>query len=380
VIPQTILSYYPTYAILDEIVSTGNYKRLNIFADLKNNLQSLYMEHAVINIVENSTKSKKLDSSVFSSVMSFVAFHKLYSIRRKLDIFLYFFFETGRSYYHLNLSPKYKISRRISDLYGLDTEKRDLFYKVIQNNLGLVEKVGNQIPKIKVFRLQNLEADFIPYYLLRNNLVEQSSDVANIIYSNDHDLLQCLEHKNTFVYAKTSSKQKKVVKSGEVMRNYLKKDTAFPDSYLPVSMAIVGDVGDNVDGINGIGNIRLSEVLERVIGMAGGVEQLYNNVINQKDLFDLSRYENKNKYIDTIVEKETTEKLVSRNLKLVSFEILSRILDSPPSTELLDKRNHIYSVCNEENKSPLESMRMALNLSEVLLEEDALDIIYYGEK
>ncbi len=378
--PQTILSYYPTYSILDDVVSKGNYKRLNIFSDLKNNLQSLYMQHAVVNIVESSLKSNKLDSSVFSSVISFLSFHKLYSVRRKLDVHVYIFFETGRSYYHMNLYPKYKVARRIDDLYGLDVEKRDLFYKVIQNNLGMIETACNQIPKVKVFRLQHLEADFIPYYLLKNKLIETGPEIANIVYSNDHDLFQCLEQDNTFVYAKASSKQKNLLKKGDAIRNYLKIDTKFPDSYLPLIMAVVGDSGDSIDGINGIGAKRVVDIIEQLVTLAGGTEQLYKNVIEQKDIFDLSSYTNENKYIDMVVDKERTENLVSRNLKLVSFEILSRILDNPPTTELLDRKKYISRICSEESKVPLESMRTAMDLSGVYLEEDALDIIYYGEK
>jgi hypothetical protein len=378
--PQTILSYYPNYSILDSVVSTGNYKRVNIFADLKNNLQTLYMEHAVVNLVESSIKSNRLDSSIFSSVLSFLSFHKLYSIKRKIDIHVYIFFETGRSYYHLNLYPKYKVSRRIDDLYGLDTEKRNLFYKIVQNNLRMIETACNQIPKVKVFRLQNLEADFIPYYLLKNKLIETGPEIANIVYSNDHDLFQCLECDNTFIYSKASSKHKNLLKKGDAIRTYLKNDSNFPDSYLPLIMSIIGDSGDNIDGINGIGSKRVVEIIEQVMNLTGGTEQLYENVVSQKNIFDLSGYGNKNKYIDIVMEKESAEHLVSRNLKLVSFEILSRILNNPPTTELLERKKYISGICNQENKVSLESMRMVLDLNGVFLEEDALDIIYYGEK
>ena len=77
--PSSLLSYYPTYAILDEIVSYGSYKELNIFIDLKNNLQTTYMKHAVENIVESSKQSRFVDTSVFSSLISFLSFHKLIS-------------------------------------------------------------------------------------------------------------------------------------------------------------------------------------------------------------------------------------------------------------------------------------------------------------
>ena len=70
--PSSLLSYYPTYAILDEIVSYGSYNELNIFMDLKNTLQSTYMEHAIVNIVESTKKSTKIDTSIFSSLISFL--------------------------------------------------------------------------------------------------------------------------------------------------------------------------------------------------------------------------------------------------------------------------------------------------------------------
>ena len=71
--PSSILSYYPTYSILDEVLKSGNYNKMNVFIDLKNTLQSLYMEHCVINLVESSIRSKFIDTSIFASVISFLS-------------------------------------------------------------------------------------------------------------------------------------------------------------------------------------------------------------------------------------------------------------------------------------------------------------------
>ena len=100
--PSSLLSYYPTYAILDEIVNYGKYKKLNIFIDLKNTLQTTYMEHAIVNIVEQSKQTKFIDSSIFAALMSFLAFHKMYGLKRGVDISFIIFFESGISYYHTN--------------------------------------------------------------------------------------------------------------------------------------------------------------------------------------------------------------------------------------------------------------------------------------
>ena len=90
---ENLLSYYPTYTILDEVVSNTGCKKLNLFFDLKNNLQTLYLEHAILNIVENSLTANHIDTSVFSSLISFLSFHKKYSASRHIDLNFYIFFE-----------------------------------------------------------------------------------------------------------------------------------------------------------------------------------------------------------------------------------------------------------------------------------------------
>jgi len=145
--PSSLLSYYPTYAILDEIASFGNYRKLDIYIDLKNTLQTTYMEHAIVNIVESTKKSGHIDTSIFSSLISFLSFHRIYGIKRGIDTHFIIFFESGHSYYHKNISKQYKISRRIDDLYGLDRQDRELFFEALQANFHLIEKACNQFPQ-----------------------------------------------------------------------------------------------------------------------------------------------------------------------------------------------------------------------------------------
>jgi hypothetical protein len=235
----SILSYYPTYEILDKLVSSvNNCKNINIYIDLKNNLQTLYLKETVVSILENSYRSKFVDTSVFSSLLSFLKFHKVYSSKRHINIKFYVFLESGQSYYHQNISKKYKISRRIDDLYGLDRIKRDLFFEILNKNFSLMEKILNRVPNIHVIRLSHLEADFIPYYLLTRNMVDKSENTAHVVYSNDHDLLQVLDD-NVYVFVK-SQNGKKLISKGEALKHYLKCEN-LPDEYLPLIMAINGN-------------------------------------------------------------------------------------------------------------------------------------------
>jgi len=373
--PSSLLSFYPNYAILDEIVSYGNYKTLNIFMDLKNNLQSTYMEHAIVNIVESTKKSTRVDTSIFSSLISFLSFHKMYGIKRGIDTKFIIFFESGHSYYHKNISKSYKISRRIDDLYGLDKVDRELFFQTLQANFQLIEGACNKMPGIKVIRLPNLEADFIPYYLTTRNLVQKGDGVGNVIYSNDHDLWQCLDE-HVFIFSK-SGKSKKILKPGNVMELMTKKKNTIPDEYLPLAMAVIGDPGDDVYGVKGIGPATFLKVFEQLTAMTGNLEQIYNKVESNADLFDFVPKSITNKALQKIVDAELNDKTISNNLKLVSFELISRAIENPSTTEMRDKRLIIEKHFNTDRKNvSLEKMKDALLRNGVILEESSIDFLY----
>lgn len=375
--PASILSYYPNYSILDEILNDSGCNEINIFVDLRNAMQTLYMRDTIYNIVEDSLKSNFIDTSVFQSILSFLSFHKIFSIKRNIKTRFYFFFESGTSYYHKNISKRYKVSRRTDDLYGLDREKRDLFFNVVQKNLQLIESACNKFPNVKVIRMQNLEADFIPYYLLKNKLVPENS--ANIIYSNDHDLLQTIIDRKTYIFFK-SINIKRIVRKDQVMESCWKvKNRKLPDELLPLSMSIIGDPGDDVIGVNGIGKSRLYDIIEEVLNLTanGDMNTLFNKVFNGEKLFNINSHENK--YINKIIEEESLSNKISNNLKLVSFELISRAIDEPINTIMIEKKKHLFEILNNDFIAPLESIREALNRSRVYLDSDYLDNIYYGE-
>ena len=373
--PATICSYYPNYAILDEILSQSEYKNLNIYIDLKNVMQSLYLKHAVTYIVENSKNTKYPDTSIFLSLLMYFSFHKKYALKRNVKVNFYVFFESGKSYYHLNIDKNYKKSRVISDLFDLGIEGTELFFEVMNKNYSLIGQAFNRMPNIKIIRMFNLEADFIPYYLYRNELVDTSDDTAHVIYSTDHDLFQCIR-KNVFTFLKYP-KKKKILKQNEVMKHFFKKNVKMPDTYLPFAMSIIGDPGDDVTGIKGIGGSRFIDASVQLNRLIGGIGNLYNNVFNSKPIFDLSKVKLPNKYTRKVVEHEEKEGLVSKNLKLTSFELISRALDNPSSTEMLEKRKRIYEIMMTENDIiNKESMYNALQNVGVML-SDELDILYY---
>ena len=372
--PSSLLSYYPTYAILDEIASFGNYKELNIFIDLKNTLQTTYMKHAIENIIDSSKKSRYLDTSVFSALISFLSYHKIYGMKRGINTNFIIFFETGQSYYHKNIDKGYKISRRIDDLYGIDKKDRDLFFSVLQANFQLVEKACNKMPGVWAMRLPNLEADFIPYYVLTRNLINKEG-MGNVIYSNDHDLWQCLSE-HTFIFSK-AGKTKKLVKAGNSLSNLFKTETNIPDEYLPLAMSVIGDTGDDVIGVPSIGPKRFLQCADQLMSMTGTMDEVYDRVANRGTVFKTIPDSISNKFLRTIVDDEVKNGTITKNLKLVSFELISRALENPTTTQMIYKRNLIEQVFSSElETTTAKSMKKALEMAGVFLEEASIDFLY----
>lgn len=368
---ENLLSYYPTYSILDEIVSISKCKNINILVDLKNCLQALYLKDPVHAIVESSLRSRFVDTSIFSSVLKFITFHKIYAMKRNINFNMYIFFETGRSVYHENISKKYKIRRKIDELYGLESEKREYFVSIEHKNYRLIESVCNLIPNVKVIRMENMEADFIPYYLIRNNMIDLT-DSANIIYSSDHDLLQCLTLPgNNYVYFKRFN-QKKIIYEGSIIKEYFKFENQYPDEYFTLAMSIKGDSGDDVDGIQGIGDKRLDSIFSDVISMIGDVNEFRENVFKNRKIFKNIPEKIGNKYLNMVVEND---KLISDNMKLVDFDIISRAFDESFTTEMVDRKKKLLKILNTPNSVDFKTLTKALEMNGVVLDNE-LEILF----
>jgi hypothetical protein len=373
--PSSLLSYYPTYAILDEIVALNEYDTLNLFIDLKNVLQAAYMEHAIVNIIESTKRSRFVDTSIFSSLISFISFHKMWSIKRGVDVNFFVFFEVGHSYYHKNIDKRYKISREVSDLFDLSIADRDIYYSTLQSNYNLIESASKKLPSIRTVKLKNMEADFIPYYTITRNLVKQDIKTANVIYSTDHDMWQTLDD-HTFIYWR-HYKKKTIIKQGKVMSRFLKQPINIPDEYLPLAMSIIGDRGDDVMGVQYVGPKTFIDIFDQLKQSIGTMDSAYDRIENGEELFDATRSSSWNKQMKRVVRAEWQEQIISKNLRLVSFELMSRTLDTPKTTEMLERRRYIEDVIQGEKKiASSEAMKTALEKNGVYLEEASIDFLY----
>jgi len=371
--PSSLMCYYPTYALLDEVRSYSDPSEINLFIDLKNCFQTLYQEHTILNVINNSVNRE--DSSIVTSFLAFISFHKLYALKRGLNINFYIFLESGKSYYHKNISKEYKINREIDDLFGLPIDSRDAYFRAVNNNYKLIEKVGNKLPNVKVFRLLNFEADFIPYYLISRDKINQSDDTTNIIYSSDHDLMQTLyAGDNVFIFQKVK-KTKRIIKRNYAMIHELKRECDLPDELLPLALAIIGDPGDDVYGVKTIGPARFHKVSQQLINMIGSVDELYDNVLSKRPIFDTTKVVESDKYLDKIIK---SEQLISDNLKLVSFELISRFFENPDNTETLNRQKQVDNILMDDFVASEYKLRQALEMNQVIV-DDYLEIIYHNQ-
>ena len=354
---ENLTSFYPPYSLLDEVVSSGGYTHLNLFIDIKGILQSIYKDETMKAIVESSLQSKKFDSSIVTNILNFMLYNKKYALKRNITVDFFIFFEIGSSFYHESISSSYKYSRKIDNLHGLDRSHKEYHTHIMQNNYDLIDRVINKIPNAYSIRLQNFEADFIPYYLIRNDYV-LSDNSANIIFSSDHDLLQCLDLPgNNFVLRKIKM-NKRIIRRGNAVKEHFKFDEDYPDNYLTLFMSIIGDTGDDVDGITGLGPSRTRDIINEIVSYGGSIEQLRQNTLSGNKLFNVCRENIQNKNMIKVIDNESA---IARNLKLVDFEVMSRTLDDPPSTYVLDIRRHIENTFTNKHDYTSDVIISALN-------------------
>lgn len=348
VLPSQIFSYYPKYEYLDNTLGISNKKRLNLYIDVKGCATSLFQEWAVKSIVNNS-QYNQVDTSLFSAILQFIAYHKEYAIKRGIDINLYFFMESGRSSYHYDIYKDYKANRKSSDLFGLDEKSKDLFFGVLDTNYTVLERVVNKIPNCCFIRLKYLEADFVPYYLLNYGLSMQDvSTSVNIVYSNDKDMYQCLTQPNIYQFCR-SYKNVRMVTGNDIYDNWIHMniDTDEPAKWFPLILAIIGDSSDGYNGVFRIGPAKLRDCFSEVKRMCGNsINEVYSNIRHRQPIF---KFEPDPKCNSAIKIYESQD-LVIRNVKLASYQLICDAMEEGYPDYMGDRRKQIYQIIHNNNK------------------------------
>jgi hypothetical protein len=354
---EQLINYYPRHHIFDELLtSLPNVSHINFFIDLKNIMQTTYLEFAIRYLLNDSNDRGFLSPLIFESFMAFIGFHKDYVLTRNKTANFYVFFETGESGYHKRIFKDYKSNRNIDKAFGLTQAELNLKREILQKNLILIRKVGNRLPNVTVIHLENLEADFIPYYLISRKLVRHGEDVLNLTYSTDHDLYQnTLCSENSYIFYRRKQNLSVFTKN-LIIKKYVKKknfESTVPPEFYPIFIACTGDTGDGIPTpFKGAGPVTINKHVEDFIELCGGVDTIYEKAtdLNCEHLLALNNVDFENINLNNTLQKfiDNEEKIL-RNLRLMSFEVLSTIIDKYGNNTLMEKRKYIREIITQNN-------------------------------
>jgi len=374
---ETLVNYYPTYDILAKALSTMETKprRLNLYIDLKNITQTVYLEFMVRYLIDDTVSMGRVAPWIFVAFIKFIIYHKKWALKNGIDIHFYAFFESGSSFFHIENCKGYKSNRKIDQFYGLTRTDVDLFRDIWQKNLMLIEKACHKMTNVSIIHLKKLEADFVPYYLMSRGLVESGPNILHMTYSTDHDLLQnALAAENSIIF-KRVKKNLEIIQKDEIVNKLVKKVVNLPIEYFPIIMGITGDTGDAVPQIKkGLGPIGATKCVDEIINLCGGIENIFENVYSKKPLFEnVVASKNWNKNTKIVVDAENAFR---RNLNLVSFECLCRNLDKPRHTNWIQVKNHIKQKVEENNRrSNKEALLGVMLKMDIFFEQYEFDIL-----
>ena len=329
-----IISCYPKYNELDTLISNyGKAKRLNLFLDLKNSLGLLYVKNFAENMMGITENTDKPNSMVFISWIDWISYHYRYFMQKGIDFNIYTFADVGEYQYHKSIYKEYKSKRSITKKRTTsDICENDDLHKVVLKNIETIMKATRKFYHTYGTYLSFCESDFVPEYFIKNRY--SSEDNLNIIYSSDRDMIQTLKYHNTVLFMRKSNGTKEYLNYNTWINNIFDDDKhreLFKD--IPVEnyiylKSIMGDLGDDISGIGGMGPIKAAAFIDSM-HKTEPIKDI-NHVIEfaSKHKDDPSTTGTWAKNIDA------KKDILYRNYRLMSFEELMQNLSIPTLKEL----------------------------------------------
>jgi hypothetical protein len=200
----TPCSYFVPYKEIDvklknrllEDDSEKDIKRINLFIDTRGVLSRTHVDEEKVRIIKNYNMGQKF---IILKTLLALANHwvRYFNKYNKTNVKIIFFGEHGSSVYHDVISNgEYKKQRKNSKskidpklLEGLRDLKQD-YANVFDSNMRALRKIAKYSDKLYSIYLKDLEADFVPHFILSNyNTKMVGKNKLNIILSGDKDLL-----------------------------------------------------------------------------------------------------------------------------------------------------------------------------------------------
>ncbi|GEM_PF-2928129 len=357
--PNTILNTYPPEGLISKIEAIPVTK-LNVYVDIKNICTSLFIDSVAQEIVKSSEESE-VDTTILQSILLYASWWKEFGKLRNLKTKVFFCNDKGHSIYHQQIDKNYKLNRSIS-AKTLPFYFEDL-NRIRHLNNEMAELVCDKLPDVYFFNLKNLEADFLSYYLITRRF--NDNETIHIICSSDKDMFQTLIRDNIFLLYKLKTVNK-----------YLTKDTFFMH-FLQISnksersknkilellkhisaedfvliLSIIGDMGDNVRGVKGLGPVKVVEMFsnrELVDKHVGNLNEVISRVLNDDGLIFKNTENLDEKLPRNWKLAIENNRVVTNSFKLISFEFLCRWLEQRNTLYQIEKLKSIDNTLNIKN-------------------------------
>lgn len=378
-------SYTPRYDEIDYIYQKylQNYPniRMNFFLDVKNGISgdSTFIDGMRMSSISNENKGQHLVELV-TCIINVVAFIKT----RLLDISnndvnlidnrvrFFFFCEVGKSSYHRNIDMAYKRNRGINDVLNRDSFEVDLRGDIVFNAIQICRSIINMIPNCYFYMGEYAEYDFIPYVVAKRYF---SNDDYGVILSTDKDMYQIqsyfpyrfeqLERLTTNAKNVQWHPGRMYVDSDNYIMRFLhtlfnkagfelsEDDSNWIKNNWSLFRAFMGDSGDGISGIKGMGLHTLMKNLKDIRSVTLSREVYNHNVAHLN--FDRFDYNNNNVIFDMEKVKTLLAIPTLKNGKPGKIKV-ARVLQDTLSPKGIDRicRNLAlmdYEVMYERRKS-----------------------------
>lgn len=395
--PRNIVSLVPSKYLLEDINNKCN--KIHVYVDFKNILRSLYVSDISEQLTASHNSGGSVSSLIFQSILFLFSDWKEQCDRYNIELDMYVFSDVMPSNYHTSIDTGYKSSRKIGK--STSTLSEDVL-EVRQKNTELGYSIYNKLPNMYMFYLRSLESDFIPYWLITRKFKEDT-DTFHVILSNDKDMFQILKYPNTCQIYKMGGTLHELSGITAFFRYYgLNKETDvfkynklgdtvknMDKGYLLASMAMSGDVADDVPGIPGVKertSLHLLSDNELNLYLLGSPDELEDRVSSGGNFFK----DNINWSVDKVGSKwhklinkvgsDKIDDICTKSYRLISFECLCRWLEEKDTTNKINTLRNMNSILDKLDVKPIPDSKVFFSsiksLKDCFLTEYESDVIF----
>ena len=244
-----------TDALVKQYMERNDFSKLRLLFDIKGLFYTIHSDdNAKMSLINDyKTGYFSYAEAIIRLINHWIGWCNIHLIEPQI----YAFAETGDSLYHENINSTYKHGRKANSKKSLPTQAlRDLFSEAVDANIKQLKLIFNTRGSgIRLIYLKNLEADFVPTYVIQEHRKMWEGDVTqvlNVTFSKDKDLVQSLD-RGHLQMTKVPIKDYKFFSKDNGFTSIIKKKTVdpigLPLNMFSIALAFIGDDPDSIKGL-----------------------------------------------------------------------------------------------------------------------------------